>query len=48
MSNMLILEDDGIKKREWTKMPYGVLTPRSKRDGECILPNVEFGTVEVK
>ena len=27
---------------------FDVLMPRSERDGECILPNVEFGTMEVK
>lgn len=64
MSNILILEDDGIKKRKWTKKPifffaalvkyqmvynaFDVLMPRNERDGECILPDVEFGIVELK
>jgi len=48
MRNILILEDDGIKKRKWFTMRFDVLMPRSERDGKCILPDVEFGTVEVK
>ena len=28
--------------------PFYVLTPRREGDGECILPDVEFGTVEAK
>ena len=28
--------------------PFDVLMPRIERDGECIHPDVEFGTVEVK
>ena len=60
MSSMSIVEDDGIKMQKVDKMPkdctnndnhcrpFDVLTPRSGRDGECILPDVDFGTVKVK
>ena len=28
--------------------PFDFLMPRSERYGKCILPDVEFGTIEVK
>lgn len=29
-------------------MRFDVLTPRSERDGDCIIMDVEFGTMEIK
>ena len=40
--------DKNAKKNCSHCRPFDVLTPRSERDGEFILLDVEFGTMEVK